>query len=223
MIECCDENVWFKKKKRKNKRKNLIPIVIILVITGIFLYYKFVVTKQLSLVCSNFAYSYCTESVNMSVANTLDENSTYKELITIEKNNFGDIVLMSANSQKINKINKDIALFTEEILKQKMANGIKIPFMAFTGIKFLSGYGVPINFKSFNVTDVSCSFDSKFTSVGINQTLHSIYIEVLTNVSINLPFDNNKISYKNKILVCETILLGKVPEIYLNGKLFGNT
>ena len=58
-------------------------------------------------------------------------------------------------------------------------------------------------------------------SVGINQTLHSIYINVESKVNVGLSLSNQTIIVNSSILVAETILVGKIPEVYLSGNLFG--
>ena len=61
---------------------------------------------------------------------------------------------------------------------------------------------------------------SKFTSVGINQTLHSIYIDVISTIELNMPLNSATSTCKTQILISETILVGKVPDIYLKDGLF---
>ena len=97
---------------------------------------------------------------------------------------------------------------------------MNIPILAFLGIEILSGYGKEVNFKAIAINDVSCNFSSNFTSVGINQSLHSIYVEIDSTVKISMPFNSRQEKFSTKILIAETVLVGKVPEIYLNGKLF---
>ena len=93
--------------------------------------------------------------------------------------------------------------------------------MAFTGIDLLSGIGQRVYFKTINVTSVICQFNSTFNSVGINQTLHSIYIDVICEVNMNIPLSSIKKTCTTQVLISEAVLVGKVPEIYLNGKIFG--
>ena len=65
-----------------------------------------------------------------------------------------------------------------------------------------------------------CDFSSKFTAVGINQTLHSIYVDVISEIDLNVPFNNHKVECKTSVLISETVLIGKVPDIYLKEGLF---
>ena len=127
---------------------------------------------------------------------------------------------MTANSHKINLINKEVCETTAKVLKKKLQNGIPVPILAFSGIDILSGYGNNVYIKTISISSVTSEFDSNFNSIGINQTLHSIYINVLSEVKIEIPLKTYQTTLKTSVLISETVLVGKVPEIYLNGKLF---
>ena len=62
----------------------------------------------------------------------------------------------------------------------------------------------------------NCDFVSYFQSAGINQTLHKIYIDVYADVNIITPIDEPTVQVKAEILVCENVIVGEVPEFYLN-------
>jgi sporulation protein YunB len=221
MIECSNENIWYKKRRRKNFKRVSTFFISFIILVSFVSYYKFVVVKQIYKICEDYAYSYSAEAVNQVVIESLTIPAKYSDLITVEKNENGDIVLMRTNSYKVNLINKEVAISTKNKLSQKLNGGIPIPILTFSGIEILSGYGAIIKYKSINVVSVDCDFKSKFESVGINQTLHSIYIEIISCVDIEAPFNKKTTQCRTAVLLSETILVGKVPEVYLNGKIFG--
>ncbi len=221
MIECTNKNIWYKKRRKKSHKRLFAFFLIFTVLIAISTYYKFVVCRRIYEISSDYVYKFCTESVNDAVLTSLSNNIKYSELITIEKNNSGEILLMSANSYKINYLSREIIDYTSKILDKKLSKGIPIPLLAFTGINLISAYGSLINFYAINVSSVICDFSSEFKSVGINQTLHSIYVNVICSVKIELPLSQNIKTCETSVLVSETVLVGKVPEIYLSGKLFG--
>ncbi len=220
MIEYCNENIWYKKRPGK-KRRFLCWVMAIILSFGLFAYYKWVITAQVISLCGDYAYSYSAYAVNKTVLNSLEQEIKYTDLITVEKNSSGDIVLMSTNSHKINAISREIASECQIRLDAKIRQGIPIPWMCFSGITLLAGYGRPVLFKSLSVVSVICDFGSKFTTTGINQTLHSVYIEVKSTVKINMPLNSRTEECVTSVLISEAVLIGKVPEIYLNGHLFG--
>ena len=221
MIECTNKNIWYKKKRKKNGKGWFAFLLVFIISLSLVAYYRFAICKQIFKISSDHAYVYSTEAVNEAVLYSLSENVKYSELMTIERNNDGDIMLMSANAYKVNYISREITETTSEFLDKKLKDGIPIPFLAFSGLEIISGYGSAVKFKALSVSSVVCDFSSEFKAVGINQTLHSIYVNVICDVKIEVPLAPRVKTCKTSVLISETVLIGKVPEIYLNGKLFG--
>ena len=221
MIEVCDENIYYTKKRKKNGKQILAFFLFFIILFGILFYYNKVVNKEVYRYCLDYLEVYSLEALNNAVLDSLTNEIEYNSLVNIEKNNNGDIVLMSANSFEVNKLSRKIVSLTSLYLKNKLETGVPVPLLAFSGIPLLSGYGKKINIKTMNLTSVGCGFVSDFKSVGINQTLHSIYIEIICKSNMSVLFSKREVNSKTSVLICETVLVGKVPEIYLNGKLFG--
>lgn len=219
MIECTDKYIWYKRKNKRSYKFWFITFFVLVFVFSLFFYYYHVVCKQIFNICSDYAYSYSADAVNLAVLNTLDDKVKYDDLVQIQKNNNDEITLISLNNYKINLLNKQITELTTKNIQLKLNQGIPVPRLAFTGVGLLSGYGKLVYVKTINIASVVCEFDSNFTSVGINQTLHSLYIEVISTINIKFPLNNMEKACKTKILISETILVGKVPEFYLNGGL----
>ena len=52
-------------------------------------------------------------------------------------------------------------------------------------------------------------------SQGINQTKYKIYIELECRVKVLAPFSSNMFDVNNTVLVAETVILGDVPNSYV--------
>ena len=63
---------------------------------------------------------------------------------------------------------------------------------------------------------------STFESVGINQTKHSIYLNVIADISIVMPSRTENFAVTTEILVGEFVIVGSVPDTYLQSDIFGN-
>jgi len=87
---------------------------------------------------------------------------------------------------------------------------------SFTGVKLLSGRGPGIKIRISSIGNVKTDLKSEFSSKGINQTLHRVYLEVDSEISILTPFDSITKSISNQILIAENIIIGDIPETYYN-------
>ncbi len=163
-----------------------------------------------------------TVAVNDAVYYTLSDELRYDDLVTVERDGTGAITAVSANALKINKIARDTASISQSNLKNLSLNGIPIPLGALTGIEALAGLGPRIHFRIIPVSSVACEFSSTFESVGINQTKHSIYLHVIADISIVMPSRTENFAVTTEILVGEFVLVGAVPDTYLQTDIFGD-
>lgn len=97
-----------------------------------------------------------------------------------------------------------------------------VPLGALTGIEALAGFGQKINIKIIPISNVECRFVSKFRQAGINQTLHSLYLEIVSDISIILPSKSTNLASTIEVLICESIITGKIPDTYLQASLAGS-
>ena len=162
-----------------------------------------------------------TIAVNDAVYYTLSDEMRYNDLVTVVRGESGDILSFSANALKINKIARDTASISQSNLKNLSLNGIPIPLGALTGIEAFAGLGPSIQFRIIPVSSVSCGFSSEFESVGINQTKHSIYLNVVADISIVMPSSTENFAVTTQILVGESVIVGKVPDTFLQSDIFG--
>ncbi len=163
-----------------------------------------------------------TVAVNDAVYYTLSDELRYEDLVSVERDTQGNIVAVTANALKINKIARDTASISQSNLKNLSLNGIPIPLGALTGIEAFAGLGPQIPFRIIPVSSVSCDFSSVFESVGINQTKHSIYLNVIADISIVMPSRTENFAVLTEILVGEFVIVGNVPDTYLQTDIFGN-
>ena len=211
------------KKKCVKKRKWLLWLMIFLVgAVLLFIYFQRNVTRVLIEISEATMRASTTVAVNDAVYYTLSDEMRYEDLVTISRNENGDIVSVAANPLKINKIARDTASISQSNLKNLSLNGIPVPLGALTGIEAFAGLGPSIYFRIIPVSSVACGFSSNFESVGINQTKHSIYLNIIADISIVMPSRTENFAVVTDILVGESVIVGKVPDAYLQSDIFGN-
>ena len=213
-----------KKRNKKRRKRKLFIILFAIIFIAVLLFFHFQrnVTRVLISISAATMRASTTIAVNDAVYYTLSDEIRYDDLVTISRNETGDIAAVAANPLKINKIARDTASISQSNLKNLSLNGIPIPLGALSGIEAFAGLGPSINFRIIPVSSVSCGFSSAFESVGINQTKHSIYLNVIADISIVMPSRTENFAVITDILVGESVIVGTVPDAYLQSDIFGN-
>lgn len=210
-------------KPRKRPKKWLVVLLAIGIgALVLFFYFQSNVTRVLISISEATMRASTTVAVNDAVYYTLSDEMRYEDLVTITRDDQSNIVAVAANPLKINKIARDTASISQSNLKNLSLNGIPIPLGALTGIEAFAGLGPSIHFRIIPVSSVSCGFSSTFESVGINQTKHSIYLNVIADISIVMPSRTENFAVVTDILIGESVIIGKIPDTYLQSDIFGN-
>ena len=73
-----------------------------------------------------------------------------------------------------------------------------------------------MNIRILPLSVSSCSYESAFETQGINQTRYKIFLTVESTVRVLQPFSSKSIEVNNRILLAEMVIVGDVPESYVN-------
>lgn len=211
----------YRSPKRKTRRRVVFALVAFFLI-GLIVLVQVNVTNVLKSIAEASMRSITTIAVNDAVYYTLSDQIRYEDLVTVERGAGGEIQAISSNSFQINRIARDTAYMSQQNLKKMSEDGIEIPLGAFSGIEAWAGFGPRINIKIIPISNVECRFVSAFESAGINQTKHSIYLEIVADISIVMPSGTSNFASLTPVLICESVLVGKVPDTYLQADIFGD-
>lgn len=92
---------------------------------------------------------------------------------------------------------------------------IQVPLGSLFDLEPLWAKGPAIRARAMTVGTVRAEFDSQLTSAGVNQTLHRIWMEVDVPMTLLLPGGEVEVSVDTRLCVAETVIVGKVPDTYL--------
>ena len=203
------------KKSVKKSRFALFFAILVFVFAVFILYFTFLVTPLIVDTSRAQIKVFATKSMNFAITEAINQNISYDDLVNIITDGYGKINMIQANTVKINNLSTMIERITLSHLLEVGKKPIQIPLGAFTGITLISGYGPPVEIEIFPYGEVGCRFLSQFVSAGINQTQHKIYVQVDTLVNVVLPFRTVRVKMSNEVLVCESVIIGEIPETYL--------
>lgn len=139
----------------------------------------------------------------------------FKDVYELVKNDYGDIVAITTDNLKVNKLTKTLAKECLDSYEKICDDGVNVPMGAFTGIALLSGEGRHVNVNMVAIKSVKCEFYGKYESVGINQTRQAIYLKIVPDCKIVVGFKRANLECEIEVLCYENLVLGKVPDTYV--------
>lgn len=208
-------------KKRKFLRglvSFLIIFVVLVILLTIWIYWRSMSPTILDIAQTRLKAE-TTMAVNEAVCVILSDVESYSDFFTIEKNSQNDIVMISANSALVNTFARNTAILSQKKINELKSFTIDIPLGTLTGVPLLSEKGPTVDVVVSPIGNVSCTFKSVFESAGINQTLHRIYVNVCSNVDLIMPTSHMEVQTVTPILLSESLIIGKVPDTFLQGGL----
>ena len=155
-----------------------------------------------------------------AIDKTLDKDYAYQDLFTIHKANDGKITMISTDAYKFNSLTTDLADSVSEYLTNFINEGVDVPIGVFTGIKLFEGYGKKVKMPLITINSIKCDVISTFESAGVNQTRHTLYLDVTPDVSIVTRFSTKKLVDKIRVMIYDNVIIGEVPSVYMTGTVF---
>ena len=188
-----------------------ITIIIIVLISSII--FKRNIEPTLKALCQSNAKSIALISTNKAVYEYI-KDIKYEDLIKMEKDEKNKITAISANVIQMNLISTNVTTMIDSELTKNSVSEIVLPIGSMLGINIFGGCGPKIKVKTVPTGSVDVKFKSEFISTGINQTKHSIILEVSTSAIDLAPLYTSTERFENSIVVAETIIVGEIPSTY---------
>lgn len=139
----------------------------------------------------------------------------YDRLIYFEKDLNGRITALKTNMGEINRLKTEILnRINDEILAMD-ASEIGLSAGSLVLPELLSGRGPVIPVQVVSVRNSDASFLSAFSEAGINQTMHQLSMDVLVDVTVLVLGRTESFTVNSQVVVAETILVGDVPNTFL--------
>lgn len=198
--------------QNKKAAKLLLILSVIGLIIGVIVK---AVTPVFNRLCTEKAKSIATIITNDETTNAIIDYQ-YSDFIIIHKDEYGNVLMLESNMKNINIVISDVANRIQKSINNTKEEDVNISLGSFTGVSLLSGSGFKIPISISTVGNVKTDVRSEFKSKGINQTLHRLYLQIETEISILTPFNTIKETIANQLILAENIIVGEIPETYYN-------
>ena len=142
-------------------------------------------------------------------------NVSYADFITIQRDGGGAITALTTDMARMNLLRAELTAAILESIAGVDVSDIEVPLGSLFDLEPLWAKGPSLRARAMTVGTVRTEFDSQFTSAGVNQTLHRIWLEVDVPMTLLLPGGEVETALHTRLCVAETVIVGQVPDTYL--------
>lgn len=160
------------------------------------------------------AYALSSKTVNSAVEKMLSENApAYSEIIDINYSDINTITGITTDIVKMNLFKSQVTNAVDAAFNEKGKTEVTVSLGTASGVTLLSGWGpyidVDVGFSSSTQSD----FENVFTAAGINQTQHSVMLNIETTVMLNMAGKRVSQTVETSFCVAQTVIVGSVPSV----------
>lgn len=204
-------------RRRRGRGARALPAAFLLLLLG-GLAYLCVSLRSLSL---SMALSQARDMVTLRVAETvgrLISEEQYAEggFVTLEKDGDGHISAVTTDTVRLNQLSSELG----QTLTAEAESGhfdLSIPLGDLLGMGLLQGVGPAVPLRIGVMSSSDLRFESAFSAVGINQTLHTLRLAAEVEIELLVPWGTARDRVSAVVPVAETVIVGTVPEAYFGG------
>lgn len=212
-------------KRRRQVPKKFIILLFLLGLLTSFFWIDRSLQPTLFAIARVKAVHLATEIMNKTVMENLAKQQIqYSDIVQVHKDTQGKIVLMQADTIKINRLSNEITLKIQESLRNLDEESINIPLGQLLGFHLLAALGPELKVRMIPVGTIRVDVIDKFEGAGINQTRHLIWLDLNSEFQIAIPLYKEVFRVSTKVPLTQDIIVGDVPPalITLPGGVLGN-
>lgn len=189
--------------------------LLVLIIIG-FIIFRFKYRSAISGLAETQVRNATSDLINDAIDKQIESaNIQYDRIVYFEKDLSGRITALKTNMSEVNRLKTDILnIINDEILALDTSD-LGIPIGSLILPEFIAGRGPEIPVRILSIRNSDASFSSSFSEAGINQTLQQLNLEVSVDVAVLVLGQTNYFTVSSQVVVAETIIVGQVPETFL--------
>ena len=159
----------------------------------------------------------CYESINVAADRAVEMSGiTYDDIVRVERSGDNSISAVMADIAAVNKIKTCVTSELLSALEGVENEKIRVPIGSAVGSSLLTGRGPDVGVRVRLTGSSEVEISSRLESVGINQTRHSIVMDIRCIVYVVLLGRQTVSEITLSVPIAETIIIGTVPETYLS-------
>lgn len=162
------------------------------------------------------AQAVAESKINSAVEKYLSKHGiNYSDIVSVNYSSDNAVTGITTDIVKLNLFKAEITAAIEKEFERSPETSVTVPFGSATDISLLSGCGPFMDVKIAMASSTVSDFENVFLAAGVNQTQHSIMLNIQTTVLLTLAGRRISRSVSSSFCVAQTIIVGTVPNVVL--------
>ena len=160
------------------------------------------------------AYAISSKTVNSAVEKTLSENApSYSEIVSINYSENNAVTGITTDIVKLNLFKSQVTNAIDAEFNKNEKTEVTVSLGTASGVALFSGFGPYIDVDIGLSSSTQSDFENVFTSAGINQTQHSVMLNIETTVMLTMAGKRIPQTVNTSFCIAQTVIVGSVPNV----------
>lgn len=200
--------------ERRDKLRCTLAVVLT-VIAALTLLIRLYLAPQAQRLIETQVSNQASAAINAAIAEQIAAGKLeYADMVTVEKDRNGAVTAIRTNMERINLLKTGILDCIDEKLDNLSLEELGVPIGSVLLPELFSGRGPLIPVRVLAVRTSDAIFRNDFSAAGINQTRHSIYIDIHVTVTVLTWTGTHDVLVDATVAAAETVIVGTVPATY---------
>lgn len=200
--------------ERRDKLRCTLAVVLTVIAT-LTLLIRLYLAPQAQRLIETQVSNQASAAINAAIAEQIAAGKLeYADMVTVEKDRNGAVTAIRTNMERINLLKTGILDCIDEKLDNLSLEELGVPIGSVLLPELFSGRGPLIPVRVLAVRTSDAIFRNDFSAAGINQTRHSIYIDIHVTVTILTWTGTHDVLVDATVAAAETVIVGTVPATY---------
>ncbi|MGG1517540.1 sporulation protein YunB [Paenibacillus oryzisoli] len=212
---------WRSRPTGKTNRKKIIWISLLIVVLfciQFFIYIEKNLRPPLMSLAKVRIKQIATQSINSAIANHVADGAKAEQLIDWKMDKNGKITGFMLNYNEHMRITSEAINTVQGELANLQSISEHVPIGQAMNSAILASFGPDIPVRLLPVGSVKVDLNTRTQNVGINMVMFEVYVHIIAEVSVIIPFDSETEIVETEIPISYSLVVGDVPTYYYDNK-----
>ncbi len=206
-------------KPKRRRRIWFIAVLLLIVLTvQLFVYVDRHLRPPLMHLAKIRVKQMATQAINKAISDQVTQGRQLDKLVEWKTDNRGKVTSFILNYNEHMRITSETVSIVQNALHEVEEFRDHIPLGQALGSTLIASFGPRIPIKMEPQGAVKVELNTRPMNVGINMVLVEVFIKVVEEVAIVIPFDSEPEVVETEIPISYLLVVGDVPMYYYDGK-----